>query len=90
MFAFGLFFQPSKPSDRVQGSRAEVIISRPPSAIAFRKSAPSRGTPQNLPGAALANSHDNILYSASVPSPNSHGNRGGNPQVGENISKPPR
>ena len=76
-------FQPSKPSERVQGSRAEVIISRPPSAIAFRKTAPSRAQ-QGMPGSVPGNIHDNGPYNHRSPSPG--GNRGGNQPVGETKS----
>lgn len=68
---------PSKPSDRVQGSRAEVIISRPPSAVAFRKPGPSRATSQNLPGLAGGASQENSPYPPRR-TPNDFGSRGVN------------
>lgn len=67
------FFQPSKPTEKLEGSRADIIRSRPPSAIAFRQKKPGPQVAsfvnQNRPRSAMGelasssyNGHDNNAF----------------------------
>ncbi|KAL4238851.1 hypothetical protein ACF0H5_003558 [Mactra antiquata] len=80
-------YVPSKPSERVQGSRAEVIISRPPSAIAFRTTAPNRPIQARPP---IQNNRESSPYKYEVQSAmNNTNNVTASPRIQDKTYKPP-